>query len=64
MKVGGIALPGVVPMLTLAKLEEVKPVPLRLTDDVAPVEELLVMFTLPVTEPAAVGSNSISSVIS
>ena len=44
MNVAGTVLPGVFPMVTLAKLEEVKPVPLRLTADAAPVDELLAMI--------------------
>jgi hypothetical protein len=40
------------------------PVPLRLINAVPFVEELLVMVTWPVAAPAAVGSNSIFSVVS
>ena len=62
MKVEEIALPGVVPMLTLAKFEVAMPAPLRLTTDVAPVDELLLMVSLPVATPMARGLNSTSSV--
>jgi len=62
MNVAGIAVPGVVPMLTFAKLEGTMPVPLKLICAVPLVEELLLMVSCPVAVPATAGSNSIPSV--
>jgi hypothetical protein len=45
MNVAGIAVPGVVPMLTFAKLEAAVPVPFRLITAVLLVEELLVIVS-------------------
>jgi len=42
--------------------DDATPVPVRLIVDVVPVDELLVMVTVPLEEPGVWGSNSISSV--
>ncbi len=57
-----------VPALVIEALKQLSPlstgcaVPLRLMLDVAPLDELLVSVTVPLTAPAAVGLNTISSV--
>ncbi len=50
------------PLKQLSPLSTGCPVPLRLIADVAPLDELLLSVTVPLTAPAAVGLNTISSV--
>lgn len=65
MNVAGIAAPGVVAMLTFAKLEfAAVAVPLRLITGLAFEEELLLMVSWPADAPTVAGSNTIFRVVS
>ncbi len=54
--------PVIDPVVHVKPLSTGCPVPLRLMVDVAPLDELLISVTVPLTAPAAVGLNTISSV--